>query len=191
MRRLSRGRTIRSRSAGAAASIALIAVLVVGCAASDGPHATFPSTTLGPSIPVSAAVDVGLTKAAIVAALAAHSLTMSEVQTPYRPAEAPLLASAPKQVYQVLLQADPDKGFIGVYDFGGPAAAASAATEQQQYLATGSGRVQTPQGTVHVIRLVGNTVVLYDWLPGAAIDTATPDIQTALETVGIGYLVAN
>jgi hypothetical protein len=172
-------------------ALAVSTMLLGACAASDGTHATFPSTTLGPSIPVTAAVDIGLTKAAIVSALAARQLTMSEVQTPYRPAESPLMASAPKQVYQVLLQADPDKGFIEVYDFVGPAAAASAATEQQQYLATGSGRVQTPQGTIHVIRLVGNTVVLYDWLPAAAADTAAPDIQAALETVGIGYQVAN
>jgi hypothetical protein len=179
------------RRAGAIAALTFVALLVAGCGVSDGPHATFPATTLGPSIPISAGVDLGLTKAAIDGALAARQLTMSEVETPYRPAESPSLAAAPRQVFQVLLQDDANHGFIGVYDFVDQATATSAAIEQQQYLATGPGRVQTPQGTIHVIRLVGNTVVLYDWLPGAATDTHAPDIQAALETVGIDYPVAN
>ena len=53
------------------------------------------------------------------------------------------------------------------------------------------GRVQTPQGTISVIRQVGSTVVLYQWLPGAAQDPSAPGIQDALETLGIGFPVAN
>ena len=34
---------------------------------------------------------------------------------------------------------------------------------------------------------VGPTVVLYDWLPDAALDLAAPEIQRALETLGVGY----
>ena len=41
----------------------------------------------------------------------------------------------------------------------------------------GPGRVQTPQGTVSVIRQVGSTVVMYQWLPGAAQDPSAPGIQ--------------
>ncbi len=172
-------------------AIAFASVVAAGCAPSGATHATFPASTLGPSLPAGADVDLGLAQAAISGALGARQLTLRQVETPYRPAEAPLLASAPKRIVQVVLQADPDKGFIEIYDFTGPAEAASAAQEQEQYLATGPGRVQTPQGTVHVIRLVGNTVVVYDWLPGAATDPASPGIQDALETVGIGYPVAN
>ena len=44
-------------------------------------------------------------------------------------------------------------------------------------------------GTVHVIREVGTTVVIYDWLPEAANDKSAPGIQTALETLGVGFPV--
>ena len=46
--------------------------------------------------------------------------------------------------------------------------AAAAAAEEQAYLASGPGRVQTPQGTVTVIRQLGTSVILYSWLPGAS-----------------------
>jgi hypothetical protein len=78
-----------------------------------------------------------------------------------------------------------------VYEFADPARAAAAAAEQQAYLATGPGRVQTPQGTVSIIRQVGSTVVFYQWLPDAAKDPTAVGIQTALETLGIGFPVAN
>jgi hypothetical protein len=76
-----------------------------------------------------------------------------------------------------------------VYEFADAARASDAAAEEQQYLESGPGRVQTPEGTVHVIRQVGSTVVLYDWLPGAAQDPRAPDVQRVLETVGVGYPV--
>ena len=77
-----------------------------------------------------------------------------------------------------------------MYEFPDTQRADEAATEQQRYHATGPGRVQTPQGTVHVIRGVGTTVIVYDWLPDAATDPTAPDIQAALETLGIGYPVS-
>ncbi len=109
--------------------------------------------------------------------------------TPYRQAEGPLLASAPRAVYQVILPDDPDKGYIVVYEFLDPGRASEAAAEQQHYLETGPGKVQTPQGTVHIVRGVGPTVVAYDWLPENANDSTAPGIQRALETLGVGYPV--
>jgi hypothetical protein len=106
-------------------------------------------------------------------------------------AESPLLTTAPRAVYQAILPKDPARGYIVIYEFADPARAAAAAAEQQAYLGSGPGRVQTPQGTVTVIRQVGSTLVLYAWLPGAAADASAPGIQAALETLGIGFPVAN
>jgi hypothetical protein len=168
--------------------LAAAGLLIVGCAPSAGVATeTFPATTTAPDRPVSAAVVQ--TRAAIAAALGDRQLILNDTQTPYRPAEAPSLASAPRAVYQAFLPQDPDKGLIVVYEFPNTDQATAAAAEQQRYLATGPGRVQTPQGTVHVIRGVGTTVIVYDWLPGAANDPAAPDIQAGLETLGIGYPV--
>jgi len=132
---------------------------------------------------------VNQTRAELVRVLGERNLVLTDSQAPVRPSEAPLLAAAPRAVYQVLLPADPTKGYILVYELSDAARAAAAAAEQQAWLATGPGRVQTPQGTVTIIRQVGPTVAFYDWLPGAAQDPSAAGIQAALETLGVGYEV--
>ncbi len=164
-----------------------LAIVVAGCATTELPAQTGPVASVGPGTTVSPAVSQ--TRAALVTALAAHQLVLSDTQTPVRPVESPLLVGAPRAVYQVVLPKDPTRGFIVVYEFQGPSAAALAAAEEQHYLETGPGRIQSPQGSVQVLRQVGTTLVLYDWLPGAAQDPAAPEIQAALETVGVGFPV--
>jgi hypothetical protein len=163
--------------------------VVTGCAASGGAVPSAPIATSKPALGVTPAVS--LTRGELVQVLATKSLVLADSQTAIRPAEAPLLGAAPRAVYQVLLPKDPTKGFILVYEFLDSSRAAQAAAEQQAYLATGPGRVQRPQGTVTVIRQVGSTVVLYDWLPSASQDPSAAGIQSALETLGTGFPVPN
>ena len=177
------------RRAAALAGIVATCLLVVSGCATEAPASTVPEATSAPTRTVTPTVDQ--TRAALVTALGGQNLILTDSQAPVRPAEAPLLASAPRAVYQVTLPKDPDKGFIVVYEFPDTAGAAAAAVEEQAYLATGPGRVQTPQGTVTVIRQVGSTIVYYQWLPGAAKDPAAPGIESSLESLGIGYPIAN
>jgi hypothetical protein len=173
-------------------AVVLLVALVGGACAASGPPpsaAAVPGDSVGPGTAVSAAV--ALTRGELVRALGTKNLVLTDSQAPVRPAEASLLAAAPRAVYQVLLPKDPSKGFIVVYEFPDATHAAAAATEEQAYLATGPGRVQRPQGTISVIRALGPTVIFYDWLPGAAQDPSAPGIQEALETVGTGYPVAS
>jgi hypothetical protein len=180
--------TIRVRRVAVPAVGSLVlALAVVGCAASGAPSPVVPVVTVGPAMTVTPAVN--LTRVELARVLGDRNLVLSDSQAAMRPAEAPLLGAAPRAVYQVLLPKDPTKDFIVVYEFRDPARAAEAATEQQAYLATGPGRVQRPQGTVTIIRQVGSTVILYDWLPGASLDPSAAGIQDALETLGIGYPV--
>ena len=163
------------------------ALVAAGCVTSEPAGQTFPAATIGPATTVSPAVNQ--TRAALVAALAQFQLVLSDTQAPVRPAESPLLANAPRAVYQVILPKDPTRGYIVVYEFPDSPSAANAAAEEQHYLETGPGRIQSPQGSVQVLRQVGATVVLYEWLPGAAQDASAPQIQQALETVGVGFPV--
>jgi len=177
---------IGRRRRAAKLALALVSLAVVGgCAAPGVPVQTFPPASIGPSRTVSPAVNQ--TRAELVRVLGEANLVLADTQAPVRPAEAPLLALAPRAVYQVTLPDDPTRGFIVVYEFSDSAHAADAAAEEQRYLASGPGRVQTPEGTVHVLRQVGSSVVLYDWLPGAAEDADAPAIQPALETLGVGF----
>jgi len=166
-----------------------LVVAVGGCAATELPGQTFTVASVGPAETVTPAVSQ--TRIELARVLGERGLVLSDSQAPVRPAESALLTNAPRAVYQVLLPKDPTRGFIVAYEFIDPTRAAAAAAEQQAYLATGPGRVQTPQGTVTVIRQVGSTVVLYDWLPGVALDASAPGIQAALETLGIGFAVPN
>lgn len=162
-----------------------LAYVVAGCATSDTPGQTFPVASIGPGTTVSPAVNQ--TRTVLVSALAAHQLVLTDTQAPVRPVESPLLVNAPRAVYQVVLPKDPTKGYIVVYEFQDSSVAAVAAAEEQHYLETGPGRIQSPQGSIQILRQVGVTLVLYDWLPGAAQDPTAPEVQQALETVGVGF----
>jgi hypothetical protein len=162
---------------------------VAACGTTGDPGRSFPVASIGPAMTVSPAVVQ--TRVALVSALAAHDLVLTDTQAPVRPVEAPLLTTAPRAVYQVILPKDPQKGYIVVYEFTDPSGAATAAAQEQAYLATGPARVQTPPGTVSIIRQVGSTIVFYAWLPDAATDPSAAGIQSALETLGVGFPVAS
>lgn len=161
------------------------ALALAACGTTSESVASAPIATVGPAMTVSPAVNQ--TRAELVRVLSAANLVLADTQVPIRPAEAPLLVTAPRAVFQVTLPADPNRGYIVVYEFADATRASEAAAEEQRYLSSGPGRVQTPEGTVHVLRQVGPTVVLYAWLPGAARDPSAPEIQRALETLGVGY----
>lgn len=181
--------TARTRGILLAVAAGAMAVAVGGCAATDLPAQTVLVPSVGPAMTVTPAVSQ--TRIELARVLGERGLVLSDSQAPVRPAESPLLTTAPRAVYQVLLPKDPTRGFIVAYEFLDASRAAAAAAEQQAYLATGPGRVQTPQGTVTIIRQVGSTVLLYDWLPGVALDSSAAGIQAALETLGIGFAVPN
>ena len=164
------------------------AVLVAACGTTEVPSFSA-AASVGPGRTVSPAVNQ--TRIELVRALGEHNLVLTDSQAPVRPAEVPLLAAAPRAVYQVILPKDPTHGFIVVYEFPDPARATAAAAEEQTYLATGPARVQTPPGTVSIIRQVGSTIILYSWLPEGSTDDSAPGIQAALETLGVGFPVAS
>ena len=170
---------------------ALLGLSIVACAGSAAvPTTTYPPPSAGTNLDVTAAV--GQTRAEIAAALARAPAAAPGLADPV-PAGRGAASSRtrPRAVYQAVLPADPTHGYIVVYELRDTARAAEAAAEQQRYLVTGPGRVQTPPGTVHVIRGVGTTVIVYDWLPGASTDPSAPAIQAALETIGTPYPVAD
>jgi hypothetical protein len=188
-RQLDRRRPARAAKRGStalgAAGLALAFVVLAACTTTASAVPGAPVESIGPAMTVSPAVDQ--TRAELVRVLAASNLVLADTQAAVRPAESALLVEAPRAVFQVTLPADPTRGYIVVYEFSDSNRAAEAAAEEQRYLATGPGRVQTPEGTVYVLRQVGPTVVVYDWLPGAARDPSAPRVQAALETLGVGF----
>lgn len=167
--------------------VLVLAVLVAACAGAPGPATTMIPASIGPSRTVSPAV--ALTRGDLERALGERGLALQDVQTPFRPPEGTQLSVAPRAVYQVVLPQDPDGGFLVVYELADPDRAQGAAEEQATYLGTGYGRVQSSLDAVDVIRVVGSTVILYTWVPGTSPDPKAPEIQAALETLGLGVAV--
>jgi hypothetical protein len=158
---------------------AIVALLVVGCAAPS--VNTFPPVGFTPG---AAGDATAATKTQLSGALGAVGLQAVDAQKPYRPPEGALLTAAPRSVVQVQLPDDPDHGYVVIYAFDSAAAAEAAARDQATYMASGPGSIQFPPGSHEVLRIVGTTVVFFTWTPGSAPDQRTHLIEDALDMLG-------
>jgi hypothetical protein len=158
--------------------------VVGGCGVGAAP-ASDVAASVGPE--ASVPPDIAATAAQLRSALGADSLQLTVPQVPFRPAESPMLAAAPRAVYQVKLPADQEHGFIVVYGFPSPAAATAAAQEQVAYVESGPGRVQFPADARFVLRQVGSTLVFHSWAPSAVTDPDAARIADVLASIGIPY----
>ena len=183
-------RVSRRLAAAAALALAALATAFGGCGGT--PAEVTPPAASGPppsQLPPATGPGAAATRAALFAALRDADLVIAESAFPYRPAEAAPLAAAPRNVYQVALQGEPEEGFIVVYEFATDAEAVDAAKAQHAYLSSGPGRVQSPPGTDHVLQQLGPTVIAYEWLPADARDPAAPRIAETLRTLGTSFVV--
>ena len=169
-------------SATVAATVLLaLGTVLAGCGAGA---TTVPIPSVAPSPTQATSPSVAATAAAIDQALAAVGLTATPAQVPFRPGESPKLAAAPRAVVQVVLPNDLVHGNIVIYDYADAGAALAAGKEMAAYLKSGPGRVQFVPDSIHTLRQVGSTLVFFTWSPGNSPDPRTPDIATALQTLG-------
>jgi hypothetical protein len=170
------------RRLGLVVAVAGVVLSLAGCGIAASTAVPIPATAASPAQVLSAAVSV--TAAQVDAALRAVGLSSVVSPVPYRPAESPALAAAPRLVLKALLPEDDAGAFIVVYDYKDAQTAFDAGREMAAYLASGPGRIQFPNDARAVIRQVGSTLVFFSWSPATANDPKTGDIATALETVG-------
>lgn len=168
----------------AALGVVLVALVAAGCGVGAGRNevVTFPPRTFGAGGPSTAAMEQART--AVTSALGSAGIIVDQPQAPYRPAETPQLAAAPRTLIRAVLPEDPDRGLVSIYGFMDPAAAAEAAREQARYVASPVGRVQFPTGTEFTIRQFGSSVIFYSEVPGTSPDPQAEAVTTALRTVG-------
>ncbi|MFL5769706.1 MAG: hypothetical protein ACJ765_06465 [Chloroflexota bacterium] len=178
------------RIGGPLARCGLLAVMVgllggCGIAASTA-VASFSAEPVAPAATVSPAVAQA--RVAISSALAGQRIALQDAKQPFRPAESPLLAAAPRSVFQAVLPQDPEGGFIVVYEFRDPGAAVDAGNEYAGYVGSGGpGKVQFPNDVQHVIRQLGTTLLVYSYAPSVNVDPGSPKVADALNTLGIGF----
>ena len=167
----------------------LVGVLVGACGigANTSPR-PLPAASVGPAATVGGAAEQ--TRGAIAAALSSLPVQFGPASRDYRPAESGRLRKAPRAVFQVVLPGEPDAGFIVVYQFRDAAAAVDAGNEEAGYLGTGPAKVQYQRETLHVLRQLGPTLIVYSWSPTTAADPRLAEaVATALGTLGIGFSV--
>jgi hypothetical protein len=147
----------------------------------DGAAPPPPRATVAPAGEAAAA-----TREILVDALGDARLQVTDPTRPYRPAEPPVLMTAPRRVVQVILPDDPGRGMIVIYELETEGRAEAVGRELTQYLASGPGAIQYPNDARFVVRRVGSTLVFFPWSPALATDERMPEIERVLETVGEG-----
>ena len=148
--------------------------------------ASFPAGSLGPGRDRRA--GAAQTRTELVRVLGEKNLVLQDSQVPFRPPEdADLHDGAAGRLPGRSCPTRRSEGFIVVYEFPDPTAAAEAAADAGRVSRDRPGRVQSPFGTRHVMRLVGldRRPVLVG-AGGGHRRRASRSIQTALETLGIG-----
>jgi hypothetical protein len=103
--------------------------------------------------------------------LAAAGLQLSAVNQPVQPAVPLSFAAVPVVVYRMEL-ADPDQGFVLIYDFPDAAAAAAGAMALAHFVSSGFGQTTYPVDAVFSITSLGADVIFSWWSPSRASDPA-------------------
>jgi hypothetical protein len=166
----------------AAAGFLALAVVVSGCGIAASTGAAPPSGE--PSRPApTITVGVAAARAEIATALGRSNLQLDNAEVPFRPAESPTLAAAPRAVFQAVLPGASGHGFITVYEMGTEEAATAAGSEQWEYINSGPGRVQFRPDTQFVLRRLGSTLVFYAFGRESATEEAI-EVAAALNEVG-------
>ena len=180
--RLTRPGTRPGRRAGRILA-AVLAAACAGCGAA--PATTSPATTPGGSVVVVPA-EPGLTAAEATTvtllrrSLATGGFQLSPVNQPVQPAVPSVFATTPVVVYRIEL-ADPDQGYILIYDFPAPSGAAAAAGALATFVGSGFGQTTYPLDAEFAVASLGADVVFAWWSPGRASDPAVT--QAAMHLV--------
>jgi len=170
----------------ALAFAALASIAFAGCGIGAPEEAV---STPVPIASQSVSQTIELTRGAVETALRRLELGLIVPTVPFRPAESTALIDVPRGVYQAVLANDPDAGFVAIYEFPDPAAAFEAGRAQAGWLGSGPGAIQNPSGTSHVLRLIGNTLILYTYRPDGPAGARAADVATALESIGQGIAI--
>jgi hypothetical protein len=100
--------------------------------------------------------------AAVEAALEAIDERLMLPTSPYRPAEPETLLQTPRTIRRVDL-ADPDDGYVVIYEAGDADGAIGLARQLADYLASGFGQTNYAADTQFSVSTLGDTVIFTTW----------------------------
>jgi hypothetical protein len=147
-------------------ALAVLLLVLAACGGgdtggADGPPLPTPQTSYSPAI----AGTVSLLRDA----LAAIGGQLFPPVAPYRPSEPASLSEARRAVLQVQ-SADPNQGYVLVYELLDSAAATTEGQELASYLGSGFGQTNFPFDSQFSVAQVGSTIVFTWWSADRASD---------------------
>lgn len=163
---------MRRRAGRGVALVAVLGVAVAACGAGDT------GGNGGPILPTPQASWSAVlrgTVALVTDAIAAINGQLFAPVSPYRPSEPPSLTQAARVVLQVQ-SADPDQGYVMIYELPDISAASAAGRDLAAYLGSGFGQTNFPTDAQFSVTQVGATVVFTWWAGSRASD---PDAARA------------
>lgn len=137
-----------------------------------------------PTPQASLSTQVEGTVAVVRQALAAAGLQLNPPIQPYRPSEPAGLATVPRAILQENL-ADPDQGYVVIYEFPDTATATDRGRELAAYLGSGFGQTNYPLDAQFAVNQVGGTIVFTWWTAERASNRALAEAGfNAVASVG-------
>lgn len=163
---LSRARRPARRAAGWPAAALAVLLLVAACGPPGGgsPAPRTPAGTADELATPMASLTpvVAGTFGALRNVLAPAGYRVDVLARPYRPAEPLELSRVPRAVLQVDV-ADPDGGFVVIYEFADSAMARQQGETFARYLGSGFGQTNFPLDAQFAVQQVGPTIVFSWW----------------------------
>jgi hypothetical protein len=170
------------RAIGATVLLAM-AIALVGCGgprtpdpAADGPRAPTPLPSLNATLSATARLLRG--------ALADAGFRLEQTTTPVRPSEPASLVMTPRAALRASL-AEPDEGFVIIYDLADAAEAQTRADELAAYLESGFGQSNFTADTRFSVATVDDTLVFTWWTPSHSSDQESGEaVLEAISRIG-------
>jgi hypothetical protein len=134
--------------------------------------------------PPPAGAAAQLTHDRVALALQAASFQVQDPQVPFRTGETATLLATPRTLLQAVLPADPQHGFIVIYEFADNNAADAAGREFLAYLHSGTGGIGYPQDAQFVLRRIGQTLIFFPWSPAVSPDPSVTRLASVLSGLG-------
>ena len=171
------------------AALALVAGIAVGaCTNPDRPSVQADSVLL-PTPLASYDASVSATIGQLQAAVTGMGNRLDTAVSAYRPSEPASLLQVPRVVMRADL-ADPDDGYVIIYEAADPDAARQRAQELADYLGSGFGQTNFSADTQFSVSVLGDTVVSTNWSRRRSSDPErTEAVFDALASVGESFKV--
>lgn len=140
----------------------LVAVVALGACASPDRLSVMPDEVELPTPMRTFDASVQRTVEAVEAALGAAGERLTMPTGAYRPSEPPSLLQLPRTIRRVDL-ADPDDGFVVVYEAPSAGAAIELADDLADYVESGFGQTNFPADTQFAVSTLEDTIVFTTW----------------------------